>query len=105
MIGKGLERLWESEDQEVCHEIISSKQDKKASPIYSQQNMVALSVAMPDDMPVWMGEISRSPTLSEDLQAINDSWEKESFLPRDELPNWLPNSKWSAPKSYICEQY
>lgn len=72
MIGKGLERLRESEDQEVCHEIISSKQDKKASPIYSQQNMVALSVAMPDDMPAWMGEISRSPTLSEDLQAIND---------------------------------
>lgn len=57
-------------------------------------------------MTVWWWEISWSPTPHEELQAVNDCREMETFLfmdvfPRDEPPNWLSSAMWSVLDIYI----
>jgi hypothetical protein len=65
VMDKGIERLQESEDQNVCYEIVSSIFDRAAEPMNSQQCSCLNKTNMmtPIDMLTQTGEIPYGTTL------------------------------------------
>lgn len=59
--GKGSRKTVRTRDQDVCYAVVSSRPDRKAAPITSQQYgcLDICTTATPVDMPTHLGEISQ----------------------------------------------
>lgn len=79
---------------------------EKATRMKSQQygcRKKTWTIAMPVDIPTWMGEIPWDPCLDEELQTINDYWERISLPQGWALWLVIPNTKWPALITYAHE--
>lgn len=93
----GVERMKETEDQEICHEImfldVTGSYTHEISRIWLWRQ--AWIVVTPVSTPAWMGDSHMIPSLDEQHRQRNVETGKTIF-PKDEPPTWLFNTTWST---------